>query len=588
MTRAPAAVFRLAAFALLLGAHAATLAPAAHAQQQIASRVDVAWNRYYDYHEVEEILRKLVAAHPDLLTLRSIGKSVQGREMWMVVLNNPKTGPHEEKPAMWIDGAIHANEIQATETTLYSIWYLASAYGQVKPLTELVDRAAFYFLPMLNPDGRAAWFKGPSTPHNYRSGLYPTDIDFDGRKDEDGPDDLTQTGSVNVMWRPDPHGTHRRNPRDPRIFERVGPGEKGEWSFAGWEGVDRDQDGRRNEDSPGGYDMNRNWPSDWRPDHVQRGAGDFPFSYPETRAVGAWVMAHPNIAAGQSYHNTGGMILRGPGAAYRESEYPRADVAVYDRLGKAGEEMLPFYNYWIIHADLYTVHGGLVNWFAESLGIVSFTNELWTDKKMLQTGKDPTQEERMRWEDRVLFGQTFDEFREYDHPELGTVLIGGGTKFSSRSTPPFMLEEECHRNFAFTMFHAMNMPELSIDWVEVRRAGDGLWRVTLEVENTRIIPTRLAIAAQRGIGLPDRMTVRGEGVEVVASGTMNHRFDRTMTLVEHRPWMVLNDAGVPGEGRATFRFFVRGPEGASVDLHYAAEKARDVRKTITLREDAPE
>ncbi|TVQ64520.1 MAG: peptidase M14 [Phycisphaerales bacterium] len=556
------------------------------AQQQLDARVEIAWNRFYDFHEVEDILKRLAEAHPELLTLESIGKSEQGRDMWLMILNNPETGPHEEKPAMYIEGSVHGNEIQATETTLYSIWYLVTAYGQVKPLTDLVDRVAFYFVPVVNPDGRAAWFEGPATPHMYRSGLRPTDVDFDGRKDEDGPEDLTQTGSINVMWRVDPHGTHRRNPRDPRIIERVEPGEKGDLSFAGWEGVDRDGDGRRNEDPRGGYDMNRNWPSDWRPDHIQRGAGEFPFSYPETRSIGEFILGRPNIAAGQSYHNTGGMLLRGPGAAYRESVYPRSDIQVYDKLGRAGEEMLPFYNYWIIHADLYTVHGGFVNWLAEGLGIASFTNELWTDRRILQSGENPSAEQRMRWQDRVLFGQTFDEWQEYDHPELGPVIIGGGTKFSSRIPPPFMLEEECHRNFAFTMFHAMNMPELSFGWIEVARAAEGLWRITLEIENPRIIPTRMGIAAQNGIGLPDRMTV--EGAEVVASGTMNHRFDRTMTPVPHRPHTIFNENGVPGEGRTTYRFFVRGEEGADVRLRYIAEKARDIEKTVTLREGVVE
>ncbi len=551
-------------------------------QQQIDSRVDIAWNRYYTFEQVEEILHKLVEVYPELLTLESIGQSEQGRELWLVTLNNPETGDHTEKPAMWIDGSIHPNEIQATEVTLYSIWYLVSAYDQVKPLTELVDRVAFYFVPVMNPDGRVAWFEGPANPHMYRTGLRPTDLDFDGRKDEDGPEDLTETGSINVMWRRDPHGTHRRNQQDPRIFERVEPGEKGEWSFAGWEGVDADGDGRINEDGPGGYDMNRNLPSGWQPNHVQRGAGDYPFSYPETRAMGEFLYAHPNVAAGQSYHNTGGMLLRGPGAAFRSDQYPRADILVYDRLGEAGEEMLPHYNYWVIHADLYTVHGGFVTWMHEGLGVISFTNELWTDRNILRRDGRLSPEQRMRWEDRVLFGQTFDDFVEYDHPDLGEVLIGGGTKFSSRTPPPFMLEEECHRNFAFTMYHAMHMPELRFSFIDIKSVGDDLWQITVEVENKRIIPTRTGVAQMNGIGLPDRMVIAGEDIEIVAGGTMDHRFDRQMSPVSHRPHMILNERGVPSQGYRVFRFFVHGSGGSELTLRYNADKAMDLEQIIPL------
>src|SRR5262245_25367307 len=50
----------------------------AAAQQQVPSKVDVAFNRFYNYDEYTEVLKKLVAAYPELLTLQSIGKSEQG------------------------------------------------------------------------------------------------------------------------------------------------------------------------------------------------------------------------------------------------------------------------------------------------------------------------------------------------------------------------------------------------------------------------------------------------------------------------------------------------------------------------------
>ena len=37
-------------------------------------------------------------------------------------------------------------------------------------------------------------------------------------------------------------------------------------------------------------------------------AGDYPFSLPETRAIGMFLMSHPNVAAYQSYHNAGGIV----------------------------------------------------------------------------------------------------------------------------------------------------------------------------------------------------------------------------------------------------------------------------------------
>jgi len=579
----------------------------AAAQQQTPSKVDIAFNRFYDYQEYTELLKKLVAAYPEILSLQSIGKSEQGREMWLVTLNNPKTGADTEKPAMWIDGNVHGNEIQATETVIYSMWYLAKSYGHVEPLTKLIDRTAFYFLPSQNPDGRDNWFNNPTTPHDYRSGQRPTDNDFDGLLDEDGPEDLDHDGSIGIMWRFDPNGDYRRNRDDPRIIERVEPGQKGELSFAGSEGIDNDGDGQINEDGPGGYDMNRNWPTDWQPDYIQFGAGDAPFDRPETRSIGQFIMAHPNIAASQSYHNAAGMILRGPGTSYLNDSYPRADIAVYDRLGRAGEEMLPFYRYLVIYSGLYTVHGGFVNWMSEGLGIVSFTNELWTDDRIMQASnnaersrgeggerqgpqRDPDQQKaRMRWIDRVLFGQTFTNWTEFDHPTHGKVLIGGGTKWSSRIPPPFMLEEECHRNFAFTMFHADNMPLLSFNWIEVKSLGGNVWQVTVELKNEKIIPTRTSWAAMKHIGLPDRLTISADAdsaITIAASGTLNDRFDKTIEPVDHRKNIIFNERGVPSEGEAVFRFVIIGDAGAKAKLTYDAEKARKIETTIELREGA--
>jgi hypothetical protein len=529
-----------------------------------AAPVDIAWNRFYDEDEVRDLVARLVAAYPKLLSVETIGTSSQGRPLIVVTLNNPATGPASTKPAMWIDGNVHGNEVQATETVLYSIDRLCRAHGSNPRLTALVDRCAFHFMPSMNPDGRAAWFREVSSPHSSRTGQAPWDDDDDGLVDEDPPNDLDGDGSIGSMWRRDPNGTHRRSARDPRIMERVpreprpdGTVERGEWSFVGQEGIDDDGDGRINEDGYGTYDMNRSWPSDWHPDHVQRGAGPVPLHWPETRAVAEWLLAHPNVAAAQSYHNTGAMILRGPGAPYREDDYPDQDRAVYDAIATAGVEMLPFYRKLVIHSDLYTVHGGFVNWLAEGLGIVAFTNELWTDKRILQDGRSPDEAGRMRWIDRVLFGENFTDWTEIEHPEY-------------------------HRNFAFTMYHADQMPLLRVAHAEAVKVGSDLWQVTVEVANDRRIPTRTARAAQRKIGMPDTASLSGAGVSVVAAGPMANRLATTFDAVNHRPEVLRVESGIPGLGERAFRYIVRATPGSTATFTYAAEKATPVSVPIVL------
>jgi Zinc carboxypeptidase len=553
------------------------------AQPHVESRVDLSFNHYYDYDELAEAMQQIAFAYPELVEVRSIGKSRQGRDMWLAIVNPKKGPPDTDKPAMFIDGNIHGNEIQAAETVLYTLWYLTKSYGENEHLTELMDNNAFYLLPIENPDSRAWWFSKPASPHGPRGNQRPYDNDGDGLIDEDGPDDLDGDGSITQMWIRDPDGQWIRDRFDDRIFRRVKAGQKGEWSRLGQEGIDNDGDGRINEDGTTADDMNRNWPGDWKPNYVQRGAGQYPLSNPETRSIADFVAAHPNIAAYQSYHNSGGMILRGPGASYRNSAYPRSDTQVYDKIAKMGETLLPYYRSMVIYKDLYGVHGGEVNWTGESLGIISFTNELWSASKYFQRDGGSDEERMWAWRDKMDFGESFTPYTEVEHPEYGTVLVGGLNKWSTRNTPTFMLEEDGHRNFAFTMFHAEQMPRLTISPIEIDQLADGLFQMTVEVRNEQIIPTRMGVMSKDGIGEKDVLEVwLPEGSRVVMSGAIRDRRDRTLDEVKFEPGRVLLDSGVPGQGRVLYRFIIEAPGGTEAQVVYSAQRAMDVSRTVTL------
>jgi hypothetical protein len=441
---------------------------------------------------------------------------------------------------------------------------------------ELLDRVVLYVLPSQNPDGRDWWIHGANTAHSSRSGKIPTDDDRDGLFDEDPPNDLDGDGSITQMRKKvEKGGTHVTDPDDPRLMRPAKPNEVGTWVLLGSEGIDDDGDGNINEDPPGGYDMNRNWPSDWQPNHIQYGAGSYPLSDPECRAIADFILAHKNIAALQSFHNAGGMILRGPGAQ-SYGEYPGEDVEVYDRLGRTGEEILPHYRYLVIWKDLYSVRGGFVTWAYEGLGIFSFTNELWTSP---QYGIKPGSEgkgdlDRLKWDDHVELGDKFVDWHPFKHPFFGDVEIGGFKKDTGRVPPTFMLEEMCHRNMAFTLYHAGEMPKLEWDAPEVVEAGPGLWRVRVEVRNVKSIPTRSAVARQRGMGLPDRFTISPRNGKVLAGGRRVGSYGQEQTeLVENRPERLLIDGGVKGYGRLRVEWLLSCPAGRpDFGLRYEAEK----------------
>ncbi len=561
-------------------------------------KVAIPFNRLHDYKDLVGYFRKLVRAYPQFLSIHEIGKSSQGRPLYVIKIHNPKTGPEKTKSGMFIDANIHGNEVQGGDACLYTAWYLMEYYGKLKKVTELVDQRVFYINPVTNVDGRVWWFNKASTPHWPRSGLQPYDNDRDGRLDEDGHDDLNRDGTITQMRKRvmDGTGTHRLHPKDPRLMVRVGAGEKGDYIMLGSEGIDNDGDGRVNEDPPGGYDMNRNWPSDWQPRYVQYGAGAYPLSHPETRAVALYVLARPNIAGYQSYHNAGGMILRGPGSKQRP-RYQPADIRVYDRLGQMGEKMLPFYRYMIIWKDLYNVHGGEVNWAAEGLGVISFTNELWTrSRRLAEPGKPPaadvpaeerrlkrqaSETERLKWDDRLLLGETFVPWRTYEHPAYGTIEIGGYKQMQGRVPPSFLIEEMLHRNTLFTLLHADSMPLVTLLPPTVKPLGGGLYQVDAVAVNGKLIPTRTSRMMRQRIGRRDLFSIRGKGVQVLAGGTLTGRVVQRLVPKEKDPGRIWHPAGISSHGRVKVRWIVRGT--GDVRVTYDAEKGGRVSRVIALR-----
>lgn len=549
------------------------------------ARVPIAFNRFYDHDEVVVVLGKLAEAFPKLLRLTPIGRSVEGRDLWLATISNPDTGAEDEKAAMYIDANIHGNEIQGTEVCLYTMSYLLERYDDVPRVRRLVDERVFYFVPMVNPDGRAYWFEGPNTSDSSRSGKKPVDDDGDGAFDEDGYDDIDGDGEILGMWKRDDHGDFRRDPGDPRVLVRTKPGEAGEFVFLGLEGIDRDGDGMINEDPPGGYDMNRNWPADWQPGPLQRGAGDYPLSFPETRSIAEFIAAHPNIAGVQAYHNFGGMILRGPGDG-RLGEYPGADVAVYDELGETGELVLPAYRYMVLWKDLYRVHGCFINWTYEGLGIFSFTNELFARSQygIPSRGDDEDRSERarerLRWDDLLQMEEQFVELRPARHPLYGEIFLGGYRKTAARVPPLFLLEELCHRNAMFTLYHAWEMPRVGFRSVEIERVAGQTFHLTVTLENPRATPSRSALAARKRLGRPDVLEVIGPRVRVLEGGRLLDRFRGTVSPVEEEPHRLRIEEGVGGKGSADFRFLLRG-EG-EVTVTYLSEKGGRAARRVLL------
>ncbi len=559
-------------------------------------KVKIDFNRWHDVYELYDDMRRLEKAYPEFLTMESIGKSYNGLDIMVMKINNSKTGKELEKAAMQIEANIHGNEIQGGEVCLYTIWYLMENYGRIDKITRLVDERVFYIFPTVNPDGRQYFMDKDGG--GARTSQFPVDDDNDGLYDEDPANDLNGNGVIEQIRKYVPgEGNYKLNLEDPRFMEPVAEGEVGDYILLGSEGIDDDNDGRVNEDGPGSYDPNRNWGSNWQPNYIQGGAMDYPFQLPETRAMNDFMIAHPNIAGLQSYHNTGGMILRGPGAE-SSGEYPRSDVSFYDVLGKNGARMLPFYRYIVIWSGLYTVYGGSIDWANDGLGIPSFSNELWNGgsqyftspelQKEMQDDNSPISRSKSRYffDDHLEFGDQYVEWTSFDHPEYGEVEMGGRWKKTQGRLPPrFMNEELCHRNMAFTLYQADEMPMMEMGETSVKKVSGDVFRVWVDIKNPKVTPTIMARAAQNNVVRPDLITLNGN-VEVISASWINdkitHDFTNPITeLIDQKDLkrLIIRN-GHPGNTTRTLQYLVKG--SGNITINYDSVKGGKVSTNIKL------
>ncbi|GAB0096319.1 carboxypeptidase D [Sergentomyia squamirostris] len=108
---------------------------------------------YHNHEEMTRFLRATSARYPNLTALYSIGKSVQGRDLWVLVVS---ASPYEHmigKPDVKYVANIHGNEAVGRELMLHLIQYFVTSYSTDPYIKWLLDNTRIHILPSLNPDG---------------------------------------------------------------------------------------------------------------------------------------------------------------------------------------------------------------------------------------------------------------------------------------------------------------------------------------------------------------------------------------------------------------------------------------------------
>jgi Zinc carboxypeptidase len=550
-------------------------------------------DRYLRYDELTDELHRLVGDHPDLATIESIGRSHEGRDIWLVTVTDASTGPADAKPAHWVDANIHATEVTGSVAALHLVDHLLTSDDPA--LLRARATRTFYVVPRVNPDGaeaaladRPRFLRSSTRPWPWRDGSTPpglegADIDGDGRilhlriVDPDG------------AWKPHAEVTALMVPR----AVDDGP-DRGPYYRLLVEGFVADHDGFTvpTPRPSAGLDLNRNYPAGWGT--AVAGSGDHPLSEPEVSAVVRAMVARPNICGFNAYHTFGGVLLR-PSSTKADGSLPPVDLWTWKELGArltetSGYKVHSVYEDFTWDKDD-TMSGASDDWAYEHLGVYGWTTEFWdviahaTDHRaptaIWYVGPSVDDELAVyRWFEERYPGQHHVDWYPFEHPQLGAVEIGGWNDIFSWANPPTdLLAAEVAPHADFAVFHALAAPELAVRHLGVTPLGDDTWAVAVGVANVGYLPTDVtAWARKRRLVLPLVVELSGDGV-TVADGPARRELGQLEGRVRHR-----FDAGARNDGtpdRVLERFVVRAPAGTTLHVEARHPRAgRDVRTVV--------
>jgi murein tripeptide amidase MpaA len=557
---------------------------------------DLTYDRFYRYDELTALLHAFAKEYPHLVRLESIGQSWEGRDLWLVQVTQFGTGADTAKPALWIDGNIHASELVPSTACLHFLHTLVTGYGSDQTITRCLDRRSFYICPRLNPDGaelaladRPQILRSGSRPYPHYPiapvGLREADIDGDGR--------------ILLMRLPDPNGLWKAAEEDPRLLVRREPTEEGGQYYRVLpEGLleDDDRDLIRVQPPIAGLDFNRNFPADWRPEHEQVGAGDYPASEPEVRAAVDFIDQHRNLIGAISFHTYSGVLLR-PYSHKPDDAFPTEDLRVYQRLGDEGYRQTGYPACSAYHDFRYdpkeTVSGVFDDWAYDQQGLFSWTVEIWSPQRAAGIEQydwidwfreHPIEDDLklLRWNDETLHGEGFVNWYPFEHPQLGRVELGGWDHLHTWRNPPFSaLEAEVARFPEWLVWQALIAPELGIRRVGAESLGQDLWRLTLVVENRGWLPTAVT---QKAL---ERKRVQPVVAELVLpEDAVLIQGDRQQDLgqLEGRAYKGVMPSSDPSTDRAKAVWIVRAEAGNQVRLTARHDRAGQVSSSVMLGE----
>lgn len=497
-------------------------------------------SHYYSYDEILELLEFWKDEYPEVITLGSIGRSYEGRDIPLVSL----TIGSGKKPAVLLTGNIHSAELMSSCAVLYAINELLDGSKADKQIREILTDKIIYCIPRINVDAAEMdlftdeFYRGSMLPfHEIEDGVKRADVDGDG--------------AVRYMRRLDPKGSFYASKLDNNVLFRV------------WPETTVPEGALRYDMVPEGFyqgssepsftesrcecdiDPNRSFPFEWKKDSagytLRPSAGDYPLMDCETRALAQFVLAHPEIVMVVDTHTNMGTHLA-PMEFCKHLESNETDTDLMYTLGEelAMESGYQVRNVFPVEA-VCPAPGSFTTWLYYELGIPAWCSEigslkqLYTNKEeqakanksMMWMNELSTEEEvvkhhqqLVKWDKENNADRLFMEWHEYDHPQFGPVEIGGWSKSNETNPiwnlPEAYVENESRMQYQFYLGNITAAANIKLKFFAV----DGS-NATAVIENIGRFPSTKSFHAHEngacGTGMVRVLGISSNGKDVLIS-----------------------------------------------------------------------
>jgi hypothetical protein len=274
------------------------------------------------------------------------------------------------------------------------------------------------------------------------------------------------------------------------------------------------------------------------------------------------------------------------------------DLWIYKRLSAIGEKLTGYPAISIYHDFKYhpkEVITGTQDWLYEHLGALFWTVEIWapnkeagiTDYDWIHWYRDHPPEDDLKllkWSDEQCEGLAHNEWRPFQHPQLGAVEIGGWDRMNCwRNPPPKYREREAARFPAWLTQLGLTLPKLEALSASAEALGPDTWRVKFTVGNAGYLPSyvtkralerKTARACVFELELPEGATLVGGKRRIEGPQLEGHAPKKSLQAF-------LPEREVTAD-RAFAEWTVRAPAGTVLALKARAGRAGAVSTELRL------